>query len=100
MDSLDAASVVLIVLWAVDIRATYLQWTIWRLDRRNVALRSRLLAGILLTVAASAVAMLAASRLLHLRMPEGDLFGTAVLVFILISLPQAHWLWQWWRDWT
>ncbi len=94
------ASALLIVLWLIDLRATYLQWSVWRLDRSNEALRSRLLAGALLTVAASAVAIIAASRLLRLRMPDGDLLDTAVLVFILISLPQAHWLWQWWRGWS
>ncbi len=94
------ASALLIVLWLIDLRATYLQWRLWQLDRVNEALRSRLLAGALLTVAASAVAALAASRLLRLRMPSGDLLDAAMLVFILISLPQAHWLWQWRRGWS
>ena len=94
------ASALLIVLWLIDLRATYLQWRLWQLDRVNEALRSRLLAGALLTVAASAVAAIAASRLLRLRMPSGDLLDAAMLVFILISLPQVHWLWQWWRGWS
>jgi len=92
-------SAILIVLWLIDLRATYLQWSVWRLDSANAALRSRVLAGALLTLAATAVAVLAAMRLLRLRVPDGDMLDVIVVVFVIVSVPQAHWLWSWWRGW-
>ncbi len=93
-------SAVLIVLWLIDLRATWLQWSLWRIDPENDALRSRLLAGALLTVGASLVAALAGMRLARIAFPDHDWALTAFAVFVLISLPQAHWLWSWWRGWS
>ena len=53
----------------------------------------------MLTVAATGVALLAGIRLLRIPYPRGDWSDAAFFVFLLVSMPQVHWLWAWWRGW-
>jgi hypothetical protein len=86
-----------VALWLLDIIATRLQWRVWRIVPDNTALRTRLWTGLILTAAASAIAVTSLLHLIGVELTrnETDLFVLAL--FIVVSLPQVHWLWEWWR---
>lgn len=98
MSALDAVAALLLVLLVADWSAVVMMLRIRRAARRpNTALASRHLTAILISLAATIAGGLAVAQLLRRDVDGVTETWAIAAVFVLMSLPQVHWLWLYWR---
>lgn len=97
MTLLDWLHLLLLALVVVDWVATAILWRLHRERPENTALASRTLTSTVLSVAGTVSGLLAVAQLMRLSIPGEATTAGVVAVFVLVSVPQAHWLWLYWR---
>lgn len=97
MTAIDWLCVLLLCLLVVDWCATAILWSLHRERRDNTALASRTFTSTVLSVAGTIAGGLAVAQLLRFALPGGLFTGAVATSFVLVSVPQAHWLWLYLR---
>ena len=97
MTLLDVMAVLLLLLLVADWAATVVMLRLRRAAPSNTALASRTLTAMLISVAATVAGGLSVAHLVGAPLPSAVMTASIVGAFVLMSLPQVHWLWIYWR---
>jgi len=95
--ALDPVAVLVLLLVVFDWSATAAMWRLRSAAPQNTALASRTLTSFLLSVAATLAAGLAVAELARASVAPQAMSAIVAVVFVLMSIPQVHWLWLYWK---
>lgn len=97
MRALDVVAILLLILLVVDWASTMTMLRLRNAAPRNTALASRTFSAFVLSMVATLAAILAVAELLREQVPP--VMSTVIIAgsFLLVSVPQVHWLWLYLR---